>query len=49
VILCPHCGERVPLRDGRGSAGAKVFSCPNCGHEFTGPDADRGSGDGLDD
>jgi hypothetical protein len=30
----------VPLRDGRGSPGAKVFTCPNCGYEFSGPDAE---------
>ena len=36
AILCPRCGDRVPLRDGRGAAGAKVFTCPTCFHEFTG-------------
>jgi DNA-directed RNA polymerase subunit RPC12/RpoP len=40
AILCPRCGGRVLLRDGLGSAGAKVFTCAACGHEFTGWDAD---------
>jgi DNA-directed RNA polymerase subunit RPC12/RpoP len=42
AILCPRCGERVPLRGGHGSPGAKVFTCANCGHEFTGPEAESG-------
>jgi predicted RNA-binding Zn-ribbon protein involved in translation (DUF1610 family) len=45
AILCPRCGERVPLREGRGSAGAKVFTCPACGHEFTGQEGDAADDD----
>ena len=33
------------MRDGRGSTGAKVFTCPECGHEFTGPDTELGDGE----
>lgn len=35
AILCPRCAARVPLLEGRGSTGAKVFTCPHCDHEFT--------------
>jgi DNA-directed RNA polymerase subunit RPC12/RpoP len=38
AILCPRCGERVLLREGQGSAGAKIFICRACGQEFSGQD-----------
>ena len=33
AIVCPTCGEPVPLTDGFGPVGSKEFYCAN-GHRF---------------